>query len=121
MPYKKDYLSMSAQDFVKKIIFPDLMTTEPKPSPSRIIYNNPATIVFWNDGTKTVVKLAKGEKFNKYYAFCAALAKRIYGTNSALTKLVNSGYDQTAKKKKTKPTENEAKKVKTSEKKKGKK
>jgi len=67
----------------------------------RIIYNNPATVVFWGDGTKTVVKLAKGEKFNKYTAFCAALGKKMYGTNSSLNKIVNSGYDQEAKKKKT--------------------
>lgn len=64
----------------------------------RIIYNNPATIVFWMDGTKTVVKKAKGEKFNKYTAFCAALAKKMYGNNSRVNAIVASGFDQTAKK-----------------------
>lgn len=65
-----------------------------KPTAVRIIYNDPATIVFWNDGTKTVVKKAKGERFNKYTAFCAALAKKIYGNNSRVNKIVKSGYDQ---------------------------
>ena len=64
----------------------------------RIIYNNPATIVFWMDGTKTVVKKAKGEKFNKYTAFCAALAKKMYGNNSRVNAIVASGFDQTVKK-----------------------
>ncbi len=65
-----------------------------------IIYNNPATIVFWSDGTKTVVKRLKGTPFNKYNAFCAAVCKKLYGSNNALNRIVNSGIDQTKKKKK---------------------
>ncbi len=66
--------------------------------PERIIYNNPATIVFWKDGTKTVVKKSPKEKFNAYNAFCAALAKKIYGNNSQVQKIVNSGINQQMKK-----------------------
>ena len=53
-------------------------------TPAKIIYNGVATVVFWEDGTKTVVKRAKGTKDDKYNAFCAALAKKVYGTNSRL-------------------------------------
>lgn len=67
--------------------------------PKRIIYNNPATIVFWKDGTKTVVKKAAKEPYNKYNAFCAALAKKVYGNNSRVNTLVSSGEDQVKKKK----------------------
>lgn len=62
--------------------------------PLKIIYNDPATIVFWRDGTKTVVKRMEKEKFNPYTAFCAALAKKIYGSNSAVNRIVNSGCNQ---------------------------
>lgn len=62
--------------------------------PKRIIYNDPATIVFWSDGTKTVVKKAEGEAFNSYTAFCAALAKKMFGNNSIVNKIVKSGYYQ---------------------------
>ena len=62
--------------------------------PKRIIYNNPATIVFWRDGTKTVVKKNEKEKYNSYNAFCAALAKKIFGTNSEVNRIVRSGYNQ---------------------------
>jgi len=62
--------------------------------PRKIIYNGPATIVFWNDGTKTVVKRSKKDKDNKYNAFCAALAIKTFGTNSQVMKLVNSGIEQ---------------------------
>lgn len=63
-------------------------------TPLRIIFNDPATIVFWEDGTKTVVKCAPGTPFNKYAGFCAALAKHVYVSNSAINRLVNDGLDQ---------------------------
>lgn len=62
--------------------------------PKKIIYNGPATIVFWADGEKTVVKRSKKEKDNKYNAFCAALAKKIYGNNSKVNRFVNSGIEE---------------------------
>lgn len=64
------------------------------PIPTKIIYNGPATIVFWMDGTKTIVKRSKKEKDNKYNAFCAALAKKIYGTNSNVNRIVKSGIEE---------------------------
>lgn len=59
-----------------------------------IIYNHPATIVFWKDGTKTVVKCSDNDPYIRYNAFCAALAKKIYGNNSQVNKIVASGIDQ---------------------------
>lgn len=69
-----------------------------------IIYNDPATIVFWKDGTKTVVKKSPKEPYNKYTAFCAALAKKVYGNNSQVNKIVEAGIEQKPcdKKKKSK-------------------
>ena len=58
-------------------------------TPVRIIYNVKATIVFWKDGTKTVVKLSEGDYDNPYNAFCAALAKKIFGNNSRVRKIVD--------------------------------
>lgn len=72
----------------------------PKYNPYHIIFNDPATIVFWEDGTKTVVKRAEGEKWNEYNAFCAALAIKIFGNNSKVRKIVNSGEHQIKKGKK---------------------
>lgn len=69
----------------------------PRYNPARIIYNDPATVVFWKDGTKTVVKRMPKEKFNPYTAFCAALAKKIFGNNSRVCKIVNGGEDHSKK------------------------
>lgn len=56
--------------------------------PVQILKNKNATVVFWNDGTKTVVKCAPGTTPNDYDAFTAALAIKIFGNNSALKKMI---------------------------------
>lgn len=63
-------------------------------SVNRIIFNDPATIVFWNDGTKTVVKCQKGQTFNPYFGLCAAMAKKLYGSNSMLNRIVDTYYKE---------------------------
>lgn len=45
-----------------------------------VIFNNPATIVFWSDGTKTVVKRQKGDKkFDPEKGLAMAICKKIMG------------------------------------------
>ena len=58
--------------------------------PKRIIRCGPATIVFWLDGEKTVVKRSPGEEDSLYAAYCAALAIRVHGSNSALKRMIDS-------------------------------
>lgn len=60
--------------------------------PHRIIVNYPATIVFWKDGTKTVVKCAAGTDPDLYGAFCAAVCKKVFGSNSNLKKVIEEAY-----------------------------
>lgn len=47
----------------------------------KVIFNNPATIVLWNDGTKTVVKCSENDTFDpeKGLAFC--FLKKLLGNN----------------------------------------
>lgn len=47
------------------------------PSIKKIIFNAPATIVFWSDGTKTVVKCAKGETFDPEKGVAMAVWKKL--------------------------------------------
>ena len=49
------------------------------PAIEKVIFNKPATIVFWSDGTKTVVKAQKGDKFNKEKGLAMAIAKKSFG------------------------------------------
>lgn len=57
---------------------------------TRTIQNGPATIVFWEDGTKTVVKRSKNDPESDVYSAVAyALAKKRYRSNSRFKKLVD--------------------------------
>lgn len=47
-----------------------------------VIFNNPATIVFWADGTKTVVKRQKGDRFDKEKGLAMAIVKKLYGNKA---------------------------------------
>lgn len=59
--------------------------------PNRIYYyDNDYTTVLWNDGTRTTVKLSDDDIYDEYSAFCAALAKRIYGSNSRIKKIIQA-------------------------------
>lgn len=48
------------------------------PSVVRVIFNNPATIVFWSDGEKTVVKCFN-EEFDPEKGLAMAISKRYLG------------------------------------------
>lgn len=43
----------------------------------RVIFNDPATIVFWKDGTKTVVKCHPEDTFDEEIGFMCCYLKRI--------------------------------------------
>ena len=53
------------------------------PDIKRIVFNDPATIVFWDDGTKTVVKACEGDKFERYMGFAMACMKKMFGSTVA--------------------------------------
>lgn len=59
------------------------------PDIRRVIFSNPATIVFWEDNTKTVVRCMEGEKFERYAGFIAACAKKMFGSTSRAKAVMN--------------------------------
>lgn len=81
--------SMNNVDYTKAFIKPTKTIPEGL-DPIKIIVNGPATIVFWEDGTKTVVKTAKGETWDIYHAFTAALAIKVFGSNSKIKKILKT-------------------------------
>lgn len=48
-------------------------------TPKRVIFNPPATVVLWEDGTKTIAKCEPQETFDPEKGLMVALLKRIYG------------------------------------------
>lgn len=45
----------------------------------KVIFNDPATVVYWKDGTKTVVKCQSRDIFDKEKGLAMAMIKKIYG------------------------------------------
>ncbi len=56
----------------------DFINERNKMKIDKVIFSKPATIVFWEDGTKTIVK-ADGEKFDPEKGLAMAIAKKAYG------------------------------------------
>ena len=55
----------------------------------KIIFNNFKTIVFWSDGTKTIVSMSQEERnFDPEDAFRAAYTKKMFGTNSKIKRVI---------------------------------
>lgn len=54
----------------------------------KIIHSGLWTIVTWEDGTLTKVKMEDDGHYDEYAAFTAALAKKVYGNNSKVHKIL---------------------------------
>ena len=57
------------------------------PGITRVVFNDPATVVFWEDGTKTVVKCQKGDRYSKETGLAMAALKRICGNTGSYNDL----------------------------------
>ena len=52
------------------------------PGIEKVIFNDPATIVFWSDGSKTVVKTQNDETYDKEKGLSMAISKKMLGNTS---------------------------------------
>lgn len=55
----------------------------------KVIFNNNATIVYFNDNTKTVVKRQEGDVWSKEVGLMAAFSKKLFGNDNTFNKIVN--------------------------------
>lgn len=80
-----DSLEFSGDSFPKfEGCIMGIQTVEPNasyyvPEIKNVIFNDPATIVFWEDGTKTVVKCQECDEFDPEKGLAMAIAKKSYG------------------------------------------
>ncbi len=54
----------------------------------KVIFNKPKTIILWIDGSKTIVSCSKDDVYDPYAGFCAAVAKKIFGSSSNIKKIM---------------------------------
>lgn len=75
--------SMSKTVAIDNVSKPDTVFRTKKyeyfPLIKNVIFNPPATIVFWDDKTKTVVKVKEGEAYDPYTGLAMAICKKLYG------------------------------------------
>lgn len=91
--YRKDFEDYHTDGITYIITAKGRMSFDDDKNPfgiKSVIFNGPATIVFWNDGTKTVVKCAEEEIYNKRTAIMWAIMKKAYGNSSR----VNKAFDE---------------------------
>ena len=49
------------------------------PAIKKVIFNNPATIVIWNDGTKTTVKCSERDEYSEEVGLAMCISKKDLG------------------------------------------
>lgn len=59
-------------------------------TPRKIIRSGDVTVVFWSDNSKTLVRRDPEDADNLHTAFCAALAKKIFGSNTRVKKIIDA-------------------------------
>ena len=59
----------------------------------RILQSGNRVIVFWSDGTKTIVKRSDDTDDDIYGAFTAALAIKVYGSNSQVNRIIDRKHE----------------------------
>ena len=60
-------------------MYPVTMIAHKPLAPTNVIFNGPATIVFWNDGTKTIVKCSDGDEYDPEKGLAMAYSKKLFG------------------------------------------
>ena len=70
---KKKEVKKPVDDFATK------QSTNRRVKIKDVIFSDPATVVFWSDGTKTVVKTHGGERYDKEKGLAMAIIKKITG------------------------------------------
>lgn len=71
------------KDLYKTMYGTKAFKTNYVPEIKNVIFNDPATIVFWEDGTKTVVKCQDGDEFDPEKGLAMAIAKKAYGNKGS--------------------------------------
>lgn len=59
-------------------------------TPEKIIRSGEVTVVIWLDGSKTIVRRDPEDADNLYTAFCAALAKKVFDSNTRVKKIIDA-------------------------------
>lgn len=75
------------------------------PNIERVIFNDPATIVFWVDGTKTVVKCQPDDTYDKEKGLALCISKKYFGNKGNFNEVFKKFVPDEPKQEESKPVE----------------
>ena len=75
---------ISTNEFLARV---DTYMGSGAPVAKNVIFSNPATIVIWADGTKTVVKCSPNDKYDKEKGLALCYMKKVFGNNNSFHKI----------------------------------
>lgn len=88
----------------------------------KVIFSGKATIVFWSNGEKSIVKCQKGDAYSQEEGLVMAICKMMYGNDNTFNDVINAamkkaivvdGYKKKAKKSESKKSEDKKAETKT--------
>ena len=90
--YSKMFKGLN-ETFGKAMTYDSWIATSLCFKPKRIISNDPATIIIWNDDTKTVVKCSKDDNYDLRTGILLCFMKKLFGNNNNYHKILYDAID----------------------------
>ena len=87
--YTENELTLTLENWVKFNKDCIIDAVDRKENIEKVIFNDPATIVYWKDGTKTVVKCQEGDTYDKEKGLAMCVAKKFFGNKGNFNKVFN--------------------------------
>lgn len=92
----KCFVPLEAKDISELMLFNDpiegallKMKSSINMMPKEVIFAPPATIVYWQDGTKTVVKCSEEDEFSEEMGFVLCFMKKMFGNKGSYNNYIN--------------------------------
>lgn len=92
----KCFVPLEAKDISELMFFNDpvegallKMKSAMDMAPKEVIFSPPATIVYWQDGSRTVVKCSEEDEFSEEMGFVLCFTKKIFGNNGSYNNYIN--------------------------------
>ena len=84
--YTDNELTLTLENWIK---FDKDYIIDRKEDIKNVIFDDPATMVYWKDGTKTVVKCQDGDVYDKEKGLAMCVAKKFFGNKGNFNKVFN--------------------------------
>lgn len=81
-------------DLLMRVLGEWRATLKPELSYEKVIFNDPATIVIWKDGTKTIVKVQPGETYDAEKGLALCFMKKVLGNKGNFNNILKKELAQ---------------------------